>query len=173
MLERISYDPKTESTGTANSGQAPAAGSQLQEVQAVETGIVRKDKKLFGDGTSTEIWRSGALRFLLDSKSPDGVVVASHEMSYYNDPPDFQEVEWIGPKSYQGVQLLGDKNCYYYVQGEQKAWIDETTKWPLRYDSPTMHISYSYGAPSGPLQLPPICAKKFEQMRRAWAGLPK
>jgi hypothetical protein len=144
----------------------------LEEVDAVETGIMRKDKQIFGDGTSSEIWRSGALRFLLNSKSPDGVLVASHEMSYYDDPPDFKDVEWVGPKSYQGVQMFGGKNCYYYVQGDQKAWIDQTTRWPLQYDSAAMHITFTYGIPSGPLLLPPICAKKLDQMKRAWAGMP-
>lgn len=178
LLEKMVYKPKpppvpaATAAGPDGSDEAPPAGPQLVEMDVAQTGAVRRDKQIFADGTSSEIWRSGALRFLMNSKSPDGVAVASHEMSYYDDPVDFKEVAWVGPKFYKGVQALGDKTCYYYEQGGQKAWIDQTTRWPLQYDTPALHITYTYGTPNERLQLPPVCAKKVDQMRRAWAGMP-
>jgi hypothetical protein len=52
------------------------------------------------------------------------------------------------------------------------AWIDKSTLLPIQYDSDLMHVTYTYGVPDYPLQLPANCLKKEQQMRRSWSGQP-
>jgi hypothetical protein len=78
----------------------------------------------------------------------------------------------VGPSSFQGEQNLDTRKCYVYKQGTQMAWIDKSTLLPIQYDSDLMHVTYTYGVPDYPLQLPANCLKKEQQMRRSWSGQP-
>jgi hypothetical protein len=175
FIKKIVYKPKPPaSKPTGSAAEVPPAPSapDLAELDSVQTGTLRKDKQIFVDGTSSEIWRSGALRFITQSANPDALIVASQMLSYYVDPADFEELKWVGPGFFQGEQAIDDKKYYVYKQGTQTALIDESTHLPLLFDSELMHVTYTYGVPDAPLQLPANCAKKLQQMKRSWAGLP-
>jgi hypothetical protein len=163
---------KQKATDTPATTPPPTQAPDLAEFDSVQTGTLRKDKEIYLDGTSSEIWRSGSLRFVLKSAFPGTVLVASQMLSYYQDPSEFQEVRWVGASSFQGEQPIGDKKCYYYKKGDESAWIDESTHLPLLFDSTSVHVTYAYGKPTSALQLPEICAQKLQQMNRSWSGKP-
>ncbi len=176
FVEKLAYKSKPPASNSADSQTAtpppPSGPPDLAEFDSVQTGALRKDKQVFVDGTSCEIWRSGALRFILQSANPGTVLVASQMLSYYVDPAEFKELEWLGASSFQGEQALNDKTYYVYKKGTETAWIDKSTLLPLFFDSESVHITYTYGTPDAPLQLPTICAQKLQQMKRSWSGLP-
>jgi hypothetical protein len=172
FVKKITYKPKPATSKPEDAQEAAPAPAPITELDSVQTGALRKDKQVFADGTNSEIWRSGPLRFIISSAHPDGFIVASKTLNFYVDPTDFTEVEWVGPSSFQGEQNLDTRKCYVYKQGTQMAWIDKSTLLPIQYDSDLMHVTYTYGVPDYPLQLPANCLKKEQQMRRSWSGQP-
>lgn len=144
----------------------------IQELDAVQTGVLRRDRQILVDGTNLEIWRSGMNRFLVSMVNPNYIEVVGVAPDGYQDMPDFQELNWITASSFQGEQVFQGKKCYIYKSGNQEAWIDQSNRLPLSFQSNAMQVSYTYGSPDEQLQLPDKIVKRLQQVSRASAGLP-
>jgi len=178
FVKKITYKPLPS---TGSSGAAPkeavAVGGlppDLAELDAVKTGTLRRDRKQFVDGTSSEVWRSGILRFILNSANPTYVLLAHATPDGYQDTPDFDELKWISGDCFQGEREFQGKKCYVYQLNDQIAYINQANRLPLSFDSNAMQVSYSYqDSPSEPLKLPAAFTKKFQEVNRAWSGQPR
>jgi hypothetical protein len=172
LVEKITYKSQPAAAPSAEVPQPESSSPDLKELDLTKSGQLRKDRQVFVDGSVSEIWRSGALRIILRSSQPDIVLIASKTMSNYDDPVDFKELAWLDASTFSSEQDFEDRKCYVYKKGDQTAWVDKSTRFPLFLQSKSIQVSYAFGVPSTPLQLPPNVSKKIEQSKRAWAGLP-
>ena len=162
---------------------APPDGStpssrQVQEIDSVKSGPVRKDTEVYADNTSTTTWRKDDYRATASSAHPQSIIVnvvtpsASPKAMYkYQDDADFPELSWIQGPMYQGIQMKGGKKCFTYKMDDQTAWIDTETRLPVYFESKMQQVSYTYSAPPNePLQLPDGYAEKIEKFKRLLRG---
>jgi hypothetical protein len=181
LVKKITYPPPA---APANTAQPPSQdplippSKKMVELDAVDTGTVRKDTLTFSDGSSQDIWRLQSYRFSVSPAHPDSVIIdvvtaaTNPGASYqYQDAADFSELNWITAATYQGIQMRGGKKCYAYKLDDQTAWIDAATRLPVYFKSKVMQVTYTWsGPPDAPLQLPSNFTDKLAKFKRAQRG---
>lgn len=168
FVKKLVYKPQPQTPALA---AAPSDPPNLKELDSVQKGGLRRDKLYFVDNTSTEEWRTNNLRFFLHSSEPEHVILFLASPEGYQDTPDFNELEWVNANSFQGLQTLQGKSCYFYKLADQSAWIDKATSLPVYFESKWMQVTYFYKSPPNqPLQLPEIFQKKLKHVQKAWTG---
>jgi hypothetical protein len=152
--------------------------AKLVELNAVETGAIRKDTQTFADGSSRDIWRMQSYRFSVTPAHPDSVIIdvvtaaTNPGAPYqYQDAAEFPELKWITASTYQGIQTRDGKKCYAYKLDDQTAWIDVATRLPVYFESSVMQVAYTWSdPPDAPLQLPNGFAERLVKFKRAQRG---
>ncbi|MGB8354677.1 MAG: hypothetical protein WCD79_12360 [Chthoniobacteraceae bacterium] len=143
-----------------------------KEVDMIEIGTVRRDTELFVDGTSRELWRSGQWQFTPNPIRPDLYVITTIKAgnSIYISG-DFAELQWINGGAFKGEQNYQGTKCFLFRSADDMALVDESTGWPVYFESNAKQVSYTYGTPPAvDLQLPPELVKKLDELKKAWSG---
>jgi hypothetical protein len=178
LVKKFTYlgsdTPLTNAQKAAQDFLSPPS-AKTNELDAIETGAIRKDKEIFLDGSSREIWRLQSYRFTVYAAHPNSIIMDiavdpnnTEAVGRYKDAADFPELSWIQGPMFTGIQMQGDKKCYTYKQGEQTAWIDTATRLPVHFKSKSMEVTYTYsGPPDEPLQLPQSIGEKLQNYKRA------
>ncbi len=84
---------------------------------------------------------------------------------------DFQELAWITKETFQGLQTQEGVKYYVYKLDDQMAWVSESTLLPMRFESNSQEVTYTYKEPPAEaLHLPEKYVQKLEQVKRAWTG---
>jgi len=93
------------------------------------------------NGNSVDEWSEGTDIYCLASGLPDPLLQNTSDPTGFPDynKVDFPDMEWISPKTYQGVQAMKGHPCLVFkiaetVTGiETTAWIDLETRLPVQW----------------------------------------
>jgi hypothetical protein len=149
----------------------------LEKVELVRTGTTSKKIEYFSDGSVTEMWKFGAIHFLISSSLPDQIMVTNSEMKSDEEQTgsgaetEFPELDWIADSKFLNTKTRNGVKCRVYQSENKTVWITEKTLKPVFFRSPEMQVSYSFQSPPGePLRLPDKFAEKLESVKKAWGG---
>jgi len=180
MVKKFSYKMKTHEPASNPNLTAEqkavqnilAAYKDLKELNVMQIGTVRRDTKTFTDGTILEFWRSGQWQFTPNPTHPELYVVSAIREGFAPlIPIDFMELQWINGGAFKGEQNQQGVKCFVFRSGDNMALVDESTGWPVYFESNVMQVSYTFGTPPAvELQLPPNLVQKLNEMKRAWGG---
>jgi len=147
--------------------------ARLAKIVVEKTGTIRREFLSYLIGVSVERWVNGNMKFWIHSGQPSQIEVSLPGM-YEEDPTggsDFGELSWVTPGDLKATEKLGSETCKVYRRGDKAAWIMETSRLPLRFESPEMSITYTYGpAPEQDLVLPGKFSDRYKQVMDAWTG---
>lgn len=147
--------------------------TRLAKIVVEKTGIIRREFLSYLTGVNVERWVNGNIKFWIHSGQPSQIEVSLPGM-YEEDPTagsDFNELSWVTPNDFKENATLGSSLCKVYRRGDKAAWIMETSQLPLKFESPEMSITYTYGpAPEQDLVLPGKFTDRHKQVMDAWTG---
>ena len=84
---------------------------------------------------------------------------------------DFPDMAWISPKTYVGVQKIGELPCLVFKNadpaGEMTAWVDLESRFPVLWRQGNQTRAFRLlSAPPQPLDFPPQLDKLFKAMKK-------
>ena len=155
--------------------QFRAQFAPVEKLEITKTGDIRKEVEHFTNGTSNEKWLAGQTSFITSSLDPNQIIVTAPGMTPGTVAPestsDFAELSWVNAAAFKGEEVRQGVSCYVYRDGDQTAWLDQTLRLPVAFQSSKMQVAYSYKpGPEQPLTLPDKLTKKLEAVKRAWMG---
>ena len=189
----------TSSSESAPSASPAAASSlpqpslpraaEVRQITVTKSGMAYYREVLFDDSSELDEWWVAGVQ-VTQKKGHPGLLVSHQtgDLFYMNFvSSDFPEFDWIGPKTYIGIQKLGGRKCLVFKSQIQRvpevamrgmspeelmsaqkdlqpvmAWIDLETRLPLQFATEGKKETYTFLLPSsGPLVLPSAVEKEI------------
>lgn len=164
----------TTPAGPSTSHSSSIQGDIPLEINIMQTGDTRKEIWHCVNGTVIEKWRYQHYRFFTNPSNPASVGVHLERglpEEQEQDLASLDEVSWVAMAFFHGEQQIQGRKCFVYKRGNETAWIDETSRLPIAYESARVRIAYMYPpAPAQALQLPQALMAKVKAITNAWSG---
>jgi hypothetical protein len=123
------------------------------------------------DGCKVQQWSDGKNQYFEAVGIPGAQTVPTNQAGIPLIPnygaPGFPDMDWISADTYTGIQSVGGHDCIVYHKDEMTAWIDQVTRYPVKWEKGGEVRSFSQlPPPSAVLVLPPEVLKISQALKR-------